>query len=164
MKTLLLLRHAKSSWKYPELPDHDRPLNKRGKRDAPRIAKIIRDNGLVPDLILSSTAKRARKTAEIVAKTCGYAKNVDLTPALYHAAPRTYIGTLSNLADDYQRIMVVGHNPGLEELLKILVGRKELFPTATLALVLLPLAKWRELNYETTGKLINVWRPREIAR
>ena len=163
MKTLMLLRHAKSSWKYPELPDHDRPLNKRGKQDAPRIAKIIRDKGLVPDLILSSTAKRARKTAIIVAKNCGYASKVELTPALYHAAPKTYIGTLSRLDDDYQRILVVGHNPGLEELLEMLVGRMELIPTATLALVLLPLAQWQDLNHQTTGKLINLWRPREIV-
>ena len=163
MKTLLLLRHAKSSWKHPELPDHDRPLNKRGKQDAPRIAKIIRDNGLVPDLIMSSTAKRARKTAKIVAKTCGYADEVTLTPALYHAGPSTYIETLSRQADEHQRIMLVGHNPGLEELLEMLVGKMELIPTATLALVLLPLTQWRKLNHETTGKLINLWRPREIA-
>lgn len=164
MKSLLLLRHAKSSWKHPELPDHDRPLNKRGKRDAPRIAKIIRDKGLVPDLIMSSTAKRARKTAKIVAKTCGYTGEVELTPALYHAGPSTYIGTLSHQADERQRIMLVGHNPGLEELLEMLVGRMELIPTATLALVLLPLTQWRELNHETTGKLINLWRPREFAQ
>ena len=163
MKTLLLLRHAKSSWKHPELPDHDRPLNKRGKQDAPRIAKIIRDKGLVPDLIMSSSAKRARKTAKIVAKTCGYPGEVELTPAFYLAGPSTYIKTLSHQADEHQRIMLVGHNPGLEELLEMLVGRMELMPTATLALVLLPLTQWRELNYETTGKLINLWRPREIA-
>lgn len=164
MKTLLLLRHAKSSWNHPELPDHDRPLNKRGKQDAPRIAKVIRDNGLVPDLIMSSTAKRARKTARIVAKTCGYAGEVTLTPALYHAGPNTYIGTLSRQADEYQRIMLVGHNPGLEELLEMLVGQMEPIHTATLARVLLPLTQWREINYETTGKLINLWRPREFMR
>lgn len=164
MKTLLLLRHAKSSWKHPELPDHDRPLNKRGKQDAPRIAKIIRDNGLVPDLIMSSTAKRARKTARIVAKTCGYAGEVALTPALYHAGPNTYIGTLSRQADEYQRIMLVGHNPGLEELLEMLVGQMEPIHTATLAHVLLPLTQWSELNHETAGKLINLWRPREFVQ
>jgi phosphohistidine phosphatase len=164
MKTLLLLRHAKSSWKHPELPDHDRPLNKRGKQDAPRIGGIVRDKGLVPDLIMSSTAKRARKTAKIVAKTCGYAGEVELTPAFYHAGPRTYIEVLSHLSDDYQRIMLVGHNPGMEELLGMLIGKIEPIPTATLALVLLPLAQWRELNHETTGKLINLWRPGEFVQ
>lgn len=164
MKTLLLLRHAKSSWKHPELPDHDRPLNKRGKQDAPRIAKIIRDKGLVPDLIMSSTAKRARKTAKIVAKACGYTGEVALTPALYHASPITYIETLSRQADEHQRIMLVGHNPGLEELLEMLVERAEVFPTGTLALVLLPLTEWQELDYDTTGKLINLWRPRELMQ
>ena len=163
MKTLLLLRHAKSSWKHPELPDHDRPLNKRGKQDAPRIGRLVRDKGLVPDLIMSSTAKRARKTAKIVAKTCSYTGEVELKPAIYHAGPRTYIEVLSHLSDDYQRIMLVGHNPGMEELLGMLIGEIEPIPTATLALVLLPLDQWRELNHETTGKLTNLWRPGEFV-
>jgi phosphohistidine phosphatase len=72
--TLLLLRHARSSWKNPELSDHDRPLNKRGKHDAPQIVKLLRDEEdfLIPDLIMSSTANRAKKTAELVAKACKY--------------------------------------------------------------------------------------------
>ena len=83
MKTLLLLRHAKSSWKHPELADHDRPLNKRGKRDAPSIGQLVSDKGLVPDLIMSSTAKRARKTARAVAKASGYKGKIELTPTFY---------------------------------------------------------------------------------
>ncbi|MFB3041695.1 MAG: histidine phosphatase family protein, partial [Candidatus Poribacteria bacterium] len=83
MKTLLILRHAKSSWEHPELTDHDRPLNKRGKRDAPRMGKLLRVQGLVPDLIMSSTAKRARSTAKTVARKSGYKEKVELTPAFY---------------------------------------------------------------------------------
>ena len=73
MKTLLLLRHAKSSWKHPELADHDRPLNKRGKRTAPRVSALLQDEDLIPDLILCSSAVRAHTTALLVAKACAYA-------------------------------------------------------------------------------------------
>ena len=76
MKTLLILRHAKSSWNYPELSDYDRPLNKRGKRDAPRMGKFLREQKLTPDRILTSSAKRARRTASKVAKACGYGGKV----------------------------------------------------------------------------------------
>ena len=72
MKTLLILRHAKSSWKDLELPDQDRPLNKRGRHDAPRMGKLLKQEDLIPDHIVSSTALRAKKTAELVAKSCKY--------------------------------------------------------------------------------------------
>lgn len=72
IKTLLILRHGKSSWKLPELADHDRPLNKRGKRDAPKIGNLLKEKDLVPDLIISSNAVRAEKTAKIVAKASKY--------------------------------------------------------------------------------------------
>ena len=72
MKTLLILRHAKSSWKFPDLSDHDRPLNRRGKQDAPRMGRLLKEKGLVPDLVISSTATRAKDTATAVAKHSGY--------------------------------------------------------------------------------------------
>src|SRR2546428_2406284 len=83
MKSLLILRHAKSSWKHPELTDHDRPLNKRGKRDAPRIEEILRGEHLIPEAIISSTAARAHATAEAVAKASGYKGEVTLNRSLY---------------------------------------------------------------------------------
>jgi phosphohistidine phosphatase len=76
IKTLLILRHAKSSWKFPDLADHDRPLNKRGKRDAPKIGNLLKEKDLVPDLIISSTAVRAKRTAKMVAKASKYKGNV----------------------------------------------------------------------------------------
>ena len=82
MKTLLILRHAKSSWKEQDLPDHDRPLNKRGKNDAPRMGKLLKDEDLIPDLIMSSTAVRAKKTAELVAKACKYKGKIVLNHSL----------------------------------------------------------------------------------
>lgn len=161
MKTLLILRHAKSSWKDEGLPDHDRPLNKRGKRDAPRVGRLILQQGLVPDLIVSSTAKRARSTAKRVAKACGYAGEIRLTPHFYHAPAGTYIEVLNHLPDDYWRVMVVGHNPGMEELMARL-GRNCEMPTAALANVALPIDRWNQLDGATEGKLVHVWHPRNL--
>jgi len=94
MKTLLLLRHAKSSWKHPELADHDRPLNKRGKRTAPRVSALLQDEDLIPDLILCSPAVRAHTTARLVAKACAYAGEIKRIRKLYLAEPQTYIEVL----------------------------------------------------------------------
>lgn len=163
MKTLLLLRHAKSSWKYPDLADHDRPLNKRGKQAAPRIGQLLRDENLLPDLILSSTAARAQTTARKVAKASGYAGDIRVTRELYEAGPETYLELLRAVADDYTRVLVVGHNPDLEMLLEQLTDEAETLPTAALALVELDINHWQELNEATEGKLVRVWRPKELA-
>ena len=162
MKTLLILRHAKSSWKDDGLPDHDRPLNKRGERDAPRVGKLLLEQGLIPDLIISSTAKRARKTAKMVAKGCGYARKIQLTPDFYLAPAGVYIEVLNGLPVDYSQVMVVGHNPGMEELVGRLTRKPEAMPTAALAHVSLPLDRWSTLDGATGGKLIHLWRPREL--
>jgi phosphohistidine phosphatase len=163
MKTLLLLRHAKSSWGNPGLADHDRPLNKRGKRDAPRIGELLRREELVPHLIISSTARRARVTAELVAEHSGYAGSLRLEADLYAAGAEAYLEGLANLPDEYERVMVVGHNPGLEELLEAIIGGYERLPTAALAEVRLPVQRWRDLNDETEGELVNLWRPKELS-
>jgi phosphohistidine phosphatase len=162
MKTLLILRHAKSSWKDESLPDHDRPLNKRGKEEAPRMGRLIRELGLTPDLILSSTAKRARTTAELVAEEAGYEGEIILSRDLYATGPDAFIEALAGLEDAYQRVMVVGHNPGLEELLEALTGEYQPLTTAALAQVRLEIDRWNELTDDVEGKLINVWVPKEL--
>lgn len=163
MKTLLLLRHAKSSWKYPDLADHDRPLNKRGKLTAPRIGQLLKDQDLLPDLILSSTAARAQTTARKVARASGYLGDIRLTRELYESGPETYLALLQAVADDHQRVLVVGHNPDLEMLLEHLTDEAEILPTAALALVELSITHWQELNDNTEGRLVRVWRPKELA-
>jgi phosphohistidine phosphatase len=163
MKTLLILRHAKSSWDKPDIADHDRPLNKRGKRDAPRMGQLLRDEGLLPDLILSSTARRARKTAEAVAEASGYLGEIEYTGDFYPGDPSDYIETLRQAPDDLDRIMVVGHNPGLEDLLETLTGESEHLTTSALAQVSLPIGSWQALDDETEGKLVNLWRVKELS-
>ena len=162
MKALLILRHAKSSWKDASLADHDRPLNKRGKRDAPRMGKLLQEQALVPDRIISSTAKRARNTAKAVAKACHCEDKVELTPEFYHAGPGSYLAVLQDVPNDNQRVMVVGHNPGMEALVAHLTGRMETMSTAALAHIELPIEKWADLDYEVQGELLHLWRPKAL--
>jgi phosphohistidine phosphatase len=162
MKTLLILRHGKSSWKDSSLADHDRPLKQRGKRDAPLIGELLREQGLVPDLILSSSAKRALKTALLVADASGYEGEIDIRREFYPGYPDAYIEALMETPDECQIVMVVGHNPGLEELLELLTESAEFLPTAALAQVVLPVNYWHELSDETEGELVNLWLPRAL--
>lgn len=164
MRTLLVLRHAKSSWKDPGLADHDRPLNKRGKKDAPVMGKLIKKRKLTPDWILSSPAVRARKTAEAAAENSKFSGKIHFEEDLYLARPVTIIEILKKVAPDSAKsILIVGHNPGFEELVGILAGQEELFPTAALAQIELPIERWEELTPSTKGKLVHLWRPKEIA-
>jgi phosphohistidine phosphatase len=162
MKTLLLLRHAKSDWSTPGVADHERPLNKRGKRDAPRMGRLLQDENLLPDLILTSTAKRTRQTVKATVEAGSYTGKVKASPALYLAGPEAYIEVLRGVPDKYRRVMVVGHNPGLEEWLEQLTGTKTILPTAALAQVELPITQWREVGEDNKGELRGVWRPREL--
>jgi phosphohistidine phosphatase len=162
MKLLSILRHAKSSWKDSSLEDHDRPLSKRGLRDAPRMGALIRERGLVPDTVLSSTARRARDTALAVATEAGFPDEVRFSRRLYGADPDTYLESLRALPDTTAHVLVVGHNPGLEALLATLVGESHTLPTAALAVVELPVESWSELGPPPLGRLQGLWRPREL--
>jgi phosphohistidine phosphatase len=159
MKSILVLRHAKSSRKDPDLTDHDRPLNKRGKRDAPRMGRLLKKENLVPDIIISSTAMRARATAEVVAKASGYKGDITFSRSLYAAGPQAYIDALHDLSDDHVRALVIGHYPGLEELVEMLTGEIHLMPTCSLAYVKLRIGKWIERDYKIKGNVAEIWRP-----
>lgn len=162
MKTLLILRHAKSDWGDERLPDHDRPLNSRGRADAPRMGQLIREQDLVPELILSSTARRAHHTAQLVANACGYEGEILASREMYHADPENYVEAIRQRAGDKNIVMVVGHNPGMEELVEVLTKESVTMATANLAQVTLQIQSWRELGGHTRGKLMNFWRPREL--
>lgn len=163
MKTLLVMRHAKSCWKQAELSDHDRPLNKRGKRDAPRMGRLLRQQGLIPDLILSSTAKRARKTVAAVSKNSGFQGKIVTTSDLYHAGLDDFRSALTQAPNNFQSVMIVGHNPGLEILVEELSGKHERFPTGALAYLSLPITRWNDFDIKGDATLVNLWRPRELA-
>ncbi len=161
MKELLILRHAKSSWKDAGSSDHDRTLNKRGKEAAPRMGTLLADEDLVPDLIVSSTAKRARSTAKRVAEAAGFEGEITQERALYLASTTGILDVIASVPDTVQRLLVVGHNPGFEELVLQLTGSYERFPTGALAHVELGIESWREAP-TARGRLVGLWRPREL--
>ena len=116
MKTLLLLRHAKSSWKESDLDDIDRPLNSRGLRDAPDMGRRLFERSLIPDFIVSSPAVRARATARFVANEVGYARDIVFDEGLYGAESREVLEIVSRFEDQWHTAMVVGHNPAITQL------------------------------------------------
>ena len=162
MKTLLLLRHAKSSWGEPGLDDHDRPLNKRGAKAAPRMGKLLRDEGLSPDAVLASSAERTQATARAVCEALDYPGDIDVRHSLYLAAPSAYLHAVRELPDEIGRALVVGHNPGLEDLLEALSGHARRLPTAALAVLELPVKHWRDVELDGRARCLRVWRPKEL--
>ncbi len=162
MKTLLLMRHAKSSWKDTNVADHERPLNKRGRNDAPRMGQLLCDRELVPQVILSSSAVRARQTAEALISTSGFQGEISYLDRLYLAEADEYIAALRELPDTVERGMAIGHNPGLESLLQMLSGQILSLPTAVIAYLVLPISQWSELNAETNGELVEIWGPKNL--
>ena len=163
MKTLMLLRHGKSSWKDEGISDHDRPLNKRGKKTAPMMGHLILEKQLVPDLILSSTAVRARTTAEAVAEACNYKNTIEHVEEFYLAtAGELLFQAQSRVDDGIDRVMLVAHNPGMEDLVSRLSGHPEPFPTAALAVFELRIESWRALELGVETSLLHLWLPREL--
>jgi phosphohistidine phosphatase len=162
VRQLLILRHAKSSWADSSLDDWQRPLNDRGRRDAPRVGELIRDQSLVPDLIITSDAVRARTTAEVVARSAGYTRELMVEPSLYHAAPADMIAVLNHMPDDARRVMIVGHNPGLENLVGQLTGEHHGLPTAALVHLEVPIDRWSELDLTGSATVVDAWQPKDL--
>jgi phosphohistidine phosphatase len=147
VRTLYLLRHAKSSWDQPELPDSERPLAPRGVRDAKRVAKHLRRLGVTPQLVLCSSAVRTRATLELLRPALA-AVAIHIEDGLYGAASEALLGRLRTLPEETASVLLIGHNPGLQDLALILVSGEadrerlaEAFPTAALATLAVP--TWR---------------------
>jgi phosphohistidine phosphatase len=163
MKRLLLMRHARPGNKPPGTSDHDRPLHNSGEEDAKRIGRLIKSEGVTPDLIMSSTAERARRTAELVSESCG-TESPWLVPELYLAGPEEWLRQLGPLPEEYETVMLVGHNPGLEILLEALTGSEEPLSPATLVDLNLPIDGWNELPRTAAARLERIWKPQELDR
>lgn len=160
MKTLFILRHAKSSWDDPDLSDFERPLNERGLRAAPFVGNLMRERGLRVDSILSSPARRAAQTAVTVKEAAGLDAEIRYEGRIYEASPNTLLYLLAESDDALDSVLLVGHNPGLEGLIKILTGGIQPMPTAALAEIELSIASWREIR-AGSGKLNSIVRPKE---
>jgi phosphohistidine phosphatase len=155
MKTLTLIRHAKSSWKHTDLTDFQRPLNKRGKNDAPIMGKILARKVPKPDLFLSSPATRALKTAEMITKRMGISKKEIVTDErLYHANANDFFTILSDMTNKHSNIFLCSHNPGITEFVNFLVPTHiEKVPTCGVVHIELPIEDWKEITFGT-GTLV----------
>lgn len=162
MKTLLVMRHAKSSWKDQEIPDHDRPLKKRGRKDIVNMAKLLKKKGLVPDYIISSTAVRAKDTASLMIEKLNYKEKSEFIEEFYMAEPETYIEHISKVPDKVNTLLIIGHNPGLEGLVMTLGDKITSLSTGSIAKLYLFIDKWSELTSDTDGEINHVWVPEEF--
>ena len=164
-KQLLIMRHAKSSWKDMGQTDFERVLNKRGRRVAPQMGQYLVDQGAVPDKIISSSANRAALTTELVAEAAGVADaDVQYVKYLYHAPADEYLEALERFdGENVERLMMVGHNPGLEELIYRLAKAHEQMPTAAIARFDLGDEDWISIRKPFKAKLLSVWRPKEVG-
>lgn len=179
-KTILIMRHAKSSWSDARMTDHDRPLNKRGLKDAPRLGRLLVEQNLVPQRLFHSSAKRTVMTAELLAKQFDGQKTIggdvfsgaslESMPDLYLAPWTTYVHQMVQLSKDTREakldsVMFLGHNPGIEMLIEKLTGRCESVPTATIAWVEMTGDDWsvgKKLVTTQGFKLMDIWRPKEL--
>ena len=162
MKKLLVMRHAKSSWQEPGLSDYERPLNNRGRKAAPRMGKLLVDEDSVPHVILNSSATRARQTSELLKEAMGFSGQSDEEDSFYLAAPQAYIDRLRCLDDDLECAMVIGHNPGLEDLVIQLTGESCVMPTAAIAVIQLDIDRWFDLTPHVDAELSDYWRPKSL--
>ncbi len=170
MKTLYLLRHAKSSWKDPSLDDFDRPLNKRGKLAGRLMGRYFHRDGIRPDMILCSAAKRAQMTLGLVAGELGGDIPTEIEDDLYMAGPEEMVQRLAHVGDSVDSVMIIGHNPGIEHLAVILTGdgdgvcwqrMKEKYPTAALSVLTFDIATWRRIE-PSSGTLVAFVCPRDF--
>ncbi len=162
-KNLILLRHAKSSWKRSELDDRDRPLNGRGRRAASAMGRLMEDQELVPDHVLCSTAQRTRETAALFFADWSDPPPIVFRDELYHASPVQIESILNSVDDSIEDLMIIGHNPGLEEFLNQHSGNAIHLPTAALAHLDFELDSWSHFKDVTPGTLFRFVRPGDIC-
>jgi phosphohistidine phosphatase len=162
MKTLLLLRHAKAGPKDGPIPDFDRPLAPRGQRDAPEMGRLLRQLNLLPDVVITSAALRARQTAEAAIAGGELLAELRIDQSLYDADAGGYRKVLQRLPGDPAVVMLVGHNPVMEDLVHQHSGRYLPMPTAALAVLTLPIVHWSDLRISTRAESSGVYRPKEL--
>lgn len=165
MKQLLVCRHAKSSWKDMTLADIDRPLNKRGRMNAPEMGKRLAKRSMKPDLIVSSPARRAMATAIGIAGELGIAKKrIQVVDALYATYPAKMVAIIQSFDDVYDRVMMVGHNPETTVLVNLLGGLEiDNVPTGGIVALGFDISSWKKVT-EGKGSLIFFDYPRKINK
>lgn len=170
MKTLILMRHAKSAWDDPQHHDIERPLNARGRQAAPRMGAWLAAEDCRPDVVLCSAAKRTRETLDLMRPHLPERMVVEFVRALYLAAPREMLTELGKVPDTAESVMLIGHNPGMASLVDLLAGtgdEKALaalhgkFPTAAVAVLDFDVTRWSDVG-PGNGNLRAFMRPRDL--
>lgn len=161
MKTLLLMRHAKSDWGDASLRDFDRPLAARGERDAPRMAKALKERGPLPDVIISSPALRARQTVEAVIQAGELDARLEFNGAIYEASTSELMNLVRKMPDADACAMLVGHNPGFEGMVARLAQADERMPTAAIACIEFQIDRWEDVE-DGQGSLAWLLTPRTL--
>jgi phosphohistidine phosphatase len=149
MKTIILVRHAQSSWSNPVLDDFERPLNKRGKKDALFMGQQLKEKQIVPDIVLSSSAKRARETAIAISKAIDYPKKkIILDDNMYHSDAMYLLELARNQDDENEMIMLFGHNPGFSNFADILLKQNPVYniPTTGIYCIRFDVDKWKQVQ------------------
>ncbi len=155
------MRHAKSSWDNAAMSDFERPLNERGLRTAPLMGEFIRKKQLQPELLLSSPAERAKQTAQLVKESARIENEIIFDEKIYEASVGQLLEVIAEQSETVKSILLIGHNPGLEGLVKFTTGELHAMPTAALAIVDLPIEKWSDIT-ALKGDLRDLIRPKEI--
>lgn len=161
MKTLLLLRHAKSSWDDPKLEDFDRPLNERGLRAAPLVGRFMREQKVSVDLVLSSPARRTRETVALVTQAAHLDAPVRFDERIYEASVEQLLEVISQIEERVNKALLVGHNPGMEGLILQLTGEEKRAPTGALAQITLDEEKWSKVQPDC-GTLDWLVKPKQL--
>lgn len=161
-KTLIIMRHAKSSWDDPGLADYDRPLNKRGLRDASRMAQWLSESELIPDQVIASAACRANQTASIVTNELALETDILETRDLYLSDYDAYLEQVSYLPNDVETVLVIGHNPTMESLVYLLSGESVSMPTAAIAVIQLPIDTWSDQVTSASANLVKHVFPKSL--
>lgn len=160
MKTLFIVRHAKSSWAEVELSDFERPLNDRGRKAAAFMGELMMKHRFEPYVVLSSPAMRAKTTAQVLKKAAKFDAEIRYEHRIYEASPNSLRQVVAEIDDAYESAMLIGHNPGIEGFIRYLTGHLETMPTAALAVIDLNIDRWDAVN-DRSGGLRKVFRPRE---
>jgi len=160
MKKLYLIRHAKSDWSNPSLDDFDRPLNKRGKKNAPLMGRVLRKKNVHPNLIISSPAYRARETTRKIAKKIKYQNEIMYNEYLYEASLKTILEIVNFIEDENDEVFIVGHNPALNMLAFYLIEFNENLPTAGILEIEFDCNSWREAK-KNNAKFVSFEYPKK---
>jgi phosphohistidine phosphatase len=162
MKTLLIMRHAKSGWNTSDLSDFERPLDSEGLQTAGFMGNLLYQNGLQPNLIISSPAKRAKQTAVLIKASAEIENPIEYSEKVYEASPTTLLNVAFGIREKHKSILLIGHNPGIESFIRFLTGEKQTMSNGAIAIIKLDIEMWSDID-ENCGETDLILYPENAA-